>query len=555
MTRYFMTIPEAVQLVIRAGDIGAGKGEVFVLDMGEPVKIVDLAHNMIRLAGYEPEADIAIEFTQPRPGREAARGAVRPRRERCSRRRRGGSTGRCARTPLDPEWVESDAELARAPGDGRRRGQSGRAGGRDDHRSGRRRGGSRLRRVASRRHLLEVIKEIGAFAGLAAFLGLAVLALLSFTQGRDIRRLREWAGSAPERDAERKESTSAVAAAAGRGAAQAGGGARPPSARRPSCARRAAERREAGLPELTRGERLARRALRLGDRLAEPRYLVALFVVVVADRRRRRLRGHAAGSAATTARAAAGGKQSTAAASRRNRSRGPQRDRGRRPRRRPTATRSSARASSSAPSPTAEPASPKASSCSSRATRREAHRVAKALEISKVRPMTAEIARSRRGAPVAVVVGEDNASSAGLRASRRPRRLRAARPRHPRRLRLVAAAEARPAGPRQGPLRRRPGPAPEAPRPHSFTPNGDCRYDRIRIRFRDDPVRRRRPSRSSSPAASWSSPSPATGSSSATTSSPSTGTAAAATTASRRPAATSCGSSCWARTASWSRRA
>ena len=68
MSRYFMTIPEAVQLVIRAGDIGAGTGEVFVLDMGEPVKIVDLAHNMIRLAGYEPGAEIAIEFTAPRPG-------------------------------------------------------------------------------------------------------------------------------------------------------------------------------------------------------------------------------------------------------------------------------------------------------------------------------------------------------------------------------------------------------------------------------------------------------------------------------------------------------
>jgi FlaA1/EpsC-like NDP-sugar epimerase len=68
MTRYFMTIPEAVQLVIRAGDISAGKGEVFVLDMGDPVRIVDLAHNMIRLAGYEPERDIAIEFTGPRPG-------------------------------------------------------------------------------------------------------------------------------------------------------------------------------------------------------------------------------------------------------------------------------------------------------------------------------------------------------------------------------------------------------------------------------------------------------------------------------------------------------
>ena len=95
MTRYFMTIPEAVQLVIRAGDIGAGKGEVFVLDMGEPVKIVDLARNMIRLAGYEPEADIAIEFTKPRPGEklhEELFGVASAR----SRPRRSGSAARCA---------------------------------------------------------------------------------------------------------------------------------------------------------------------------------------------------------------------------------------------------------------------------------------------------------------------------------------------------------------------------------------------------------------------------------------------------------------------------
>jgi FlaA1/EpsC-like NDP-sugar epimerase len=67
MTRYFMTIPEAVQLVIQAGAIG-GRGQVYVLDMGEPVKIVDLAQTMIRLYGTEPKGDIAIEYIGARPG-------------------------------------------------------------------------------------------------------------------------------------------------------------------------------------------------------------------------------------------------------------------------------------------------------------------------------------------------------------------------------------------------------------------------------------------------------------------------------------------------------
>ena len=67
MTRYFMTIPEAVQLIIRSGSMGRG-GEIYVLEMGEPVRIIDLARKMIQLSGREPDREVAIEVVGRRPG-------------------------------------------------------------------------------------------------------------------------------------------------------------------------------------------------------------------------------------------------------------------------------------------------------------------------------------------------------------------------------------------------------------------------------------------------------------------------------------------------------
>jgi LytR cell envelope-related transcriptional attenuator len=128
--------------------------------------------------------------------------------------------------------------------------------------------------------LVRVIEQIGAFAGLAAFLGLGVFALLSFAHGRDIRRLRDWAGSAPERDAERKEATSTIAA---QRAEELRALEQSRTAEHEAVGKREERRRrrDAGQPELTRRERLGERTAGIGERLAEPRYLAGIFAAVV----------------------------------------------------------------------------------------------------------------------------------------------------------------------------------------------------------------------------------------------------------------------------------
>jgi FlaA1/EpsC-like NDP-sugar epimerase len=111
MERFFMTIPEAVQLIVQAGAIGES-GDIFVLDMGEPVKIIDLAHNMIRLSGKEPERDIPIEFIGVRPGEKLHEDLWGE--EEASETTSHPKILRATSVPVDPLWLEDElTELER----------------------------------------------------------------------------------------------------------------------------------------------------------------------------------------------------------------------------------------------------------------------------------------------------------------------------------------------------------------------------------------------------------------------------------------------------------
>jgi hypothetical protein len=258
---------------------------------------------------------------------------------------------------------------------------------------------------------VELIKEIGAFAGLAAFLGLAVLTLLSFTQGRDIRRLREWAGSAPERDTELKETTS-VAAAQRAVELRKLEEAHTAEGQAVALREERRKRREEGLPEYTRGERVREGFSNAGARLAEPRWLIGIFLVVVVVL--------GAGAAYAVLNGGDDGDKSKGAKS--AKATMPQ----------PSEIEVTVLNGTAVPGLAAQygdkverkgfQLGAVTNSSSSfvdsvvmfqRGHAPEARRVAKDLEISQVRLMSADIATVSAGAPVAVIVGEDNALAAG----------------------------------------------------------------------------------------------------------------------------------------------
>jgi FlaA1/EpsC-like NDP-sugar epimerase len=108
MTRFFMTIPEAVQLIVQAGAM-AERGQVYVLDMGEPVRIVDLAEKMIRLSGREPGRDVAIEFIGPAAGEKLHEVLVGE--DEAVEQTAHAKILRVSRPPVDDAWLEAELDV------------------------------------------------------------------------------------------------------------------------------------------------------------------------------------------------------------------------------------------------------------------------------------------------------------------------------------------------------------------------------------------------------------------------------------------------------------
>ena len=213
MTRYFMTIPEAVQLVIRAGSLGQG-GEVFVLEMGEPVSIMQLARDMIEFSGLRPDVDIAIDVVGRRPGEKLHEELFNPyeRPQPTPAEKITLAEPRRARAGRHRDDVRRD-RAARARG--RRRRAGGQGVGAVGGPPGDRRRGADVHRtdrpLASSAHdgtrsppspsTPRSSSTAPTRASPRSF-GLGVLSLLYFAQAREVKRLREWAGRAPERAAE-----------------------------------------------------------------------------------------------------------------------------------------------------------------------------------------------------------------------------------------------------------------------------------------------------------------------------------------------------------------
>jgi len=105
MTRYFMTIPEAVSLIVQAGAMG-GRGHVYVLDMGEPVSIYELAENMIRLSGKVPESDIPIRITGVRPGEKLHE--VLWNEDESGEPTQHPKILAASQAPIDPDWLSAE---------------------------------------------------------------------------------------------------------------------------------------------------------------------------------------------------------------------------------------------------------------------------------------------------------------------------------------------------------------------------------------------------------------------------------------------------------------